>query len=63
MSNVENVSPLSREAAGSTSRGAFPSMPVSPDGFDEAQSQRTPFGSVGLLFLLKSSNKPKQTPP
>jgi hypothetical protein len=37
-------------------------MPVSLDGFGKAQSQRIPFGSVGLLFLLESSNKPKQIP-
>jgi hypothetical protein len=38
-------------------------MPVTPGGFGKAQSQRTLFGSIGLLFLLESSKKPKQTPP
>jgi hypothetical protein len=32
-------------------------------GFGKAQSQRTLFGSLHLLILVESQNKPKQTSP
>jgi hypothetical protein len=32
-------------------------------GFGKAQSQRTLFGSLHMLILVESQNKPKQTPP
>jgi hypothetical protein len=52
-----------REATGSTSRGAFPSLPIRLAGFGEARSAATPFGWFAWLFSLESHRKPKQTPP
>jgi hypothetical protein len=51
------------EAAGSTSPGAFSSLPIRLGGFGKAQRAATPFGSFGRLFSLESRRKPKQTPP
>jgi hypothetical protein len=52
-----------REAARSTSGGAFPHTPISFFGFGKAHSYSTPFGSFGWLFLVESQEKLKQTSP
>jgi hypothetical protein len=44
MSQRENDSATEEKAAGSTSEGAFPCLPILAGGFGKAQSQVTPFG-------------------
>jgi hypothetical protein len=43
--------------------GALLAPCISGVGFGKAHSQSTPFVSIGMLFLVESQNKPKQTPP
>jgi hypothetical protein len=52
-----------REATQSTSGGAFPSLPISADGFGKARREAVPFGWISWLILLESSKKLKQTGP
>jgi hypothetical protein len=63
MGNLENVSAVNGEAAGSTSKHALQSLPIRCFGFGKSQFQSYPFVSNCWLFPMESSKKPKQTPP
>jgi hypothetical protein len=52
-----------REAAGSTSPGAFSSMPMRGLALTKPTVEATPFVSFDLLFQVESQQKPKQTGP
>jgi hypothetical protein len=52
-----------REAAGSTSRCASPSLPIPGFGFGKANIKSILFGSFDLLLLLESHQKLKQRGP
>jgi hypothetical protein len=52
-----------REAAGSTSEGASPSMPNRSSALAKPVDEAAPFGSIEWLISVESLKKPKQTPP
>jgi hypothetical protein len=54
MGNLENVSAVNGEAAGSTSKHASQSLPIRCFGFGKSQFQSYPFVSNYLLLLLES---------
>jgi hypothetical protein len=51
---AENVSPLMCKAAGSTSRGAFPRLPVRGLALAKPVVEATPFVLFDMLFPVES---------
>jgi hypothetical protein len=63
MSSSKNGSLVKQKAAGSTSKGAFPSMSICSMALMKPKAKADPFVSFYQLILLESHRKPKQTPP
>jgi hypothetical protein len=63
MSTLENGSLAKWKAAGSTSEGAFPNMPIRSMALSKPTAKADPFVSFHRLILVESLGKLKQTPP
>jgi hypothetical protein len=63
MSLLKNGWLAKQEAAGSTSKGAFPAMPIRSMASVKPTAKANPFVSFHWLILLESHRKPKKTPP
>jgi hypothetical protein len=63
MSLLENGSLVKQKAAGSTSKGAFPSMSICSMALTKPNDKADPFVLFHQLILLESHRKSKQTPP
>jgi hypothetical protein len=63
MSSLVNGSLVKQKAAGSTSKGAFPSMSICSMALTKPKAKADPFILFHQLILLKSHKKPKQIPP
>jgi hypothetical protein len=63
MSFYENGSLAKEEAAGSTSKGAFPGMPIRGTALSKPTAEANLFVSFHWLISVESHRKPKQTPP
>jgi hypothetical protein len=63
MSFYENGSLAKEEAAGSTSKGAFPSMPIRWMASSKRTAEADLFVSFDGLISVESHRKPKQTGP